>query len=369
MSAPAGPVITTTATAPVRIADVGGWTDTWFASSGAVCHVGVGPGVTVRVQVDDGPRSALPVRLIAPDLGQDYRFDPATVSGHGSEPRRHRLLEHAIAAVLTENHASGRAAPGPIQVTITSAVPPGASLGTSASVVVALLAALEYALGDHAVTEPTDEDRARYAMLAHRVETVAAGRESGVQDHWAAAFGGAQLLRISDYPTTTRTALTIGRRLRATLTQASVTVLIGPHDSSAIHRAVLASLDGAPRQVAARQALEDLSHLAANAATAILHDDVDAWARTLTAATQVQQRLHPGLVGPAHRRLIEHARDLDATGWKVNGAGGDGGSLTAVFPSPQEALGFARRVQAEDPGLRVVTPRPASGVTLRVDSP
>ena len=32
------------------------------------------------------------------------------------------------------------------------------------------------------------------AVLAHRVETVRAGREAGVQDHWAAAVGGAGLV-------------------------------------------------------------------------------------------------------------------------------------------------------------------------------
>ena len=48
MTSTSAPVQAATATAPVRIADVGGWTDTWFGSPGHVCHLAVGPGVTVR---------------------------------------------------------------------------------------------------------------------------------------------------------------------------------------------------------------------------------------------------------------------------------------------------------------------------------
>ena len=37
------------ATAPVRIADCGGWTDTWFAKVGLVCSIAVEPGIRVRL--------------------------------------------------------------------------------------------------------------------------------------------------------------------------------------------------------------------------------------------------------------------------------------------------------------------------------
>ncbi|MGB9605468.1 MAG: hypothetical protein ACPL88_06265 [Bryobacteraceae bacterium] len=38
--------------------------------------------------------------------------------------------------------------------------------------------------------------------------------------------------------------------------------------------------------------------------------------------TDAQQNLHPALVGPHHRRIIDIARAHRALGWKVNGAGG-----------------------------------------------
>ena len=46
--------------------------------------------------------------------------------------------------------------------------------------------------------------------------------------------------------------------------------------------------------------------------------------------TNAQMRLHESLVSPDARRIIEIAREYDAIGWKVNGAGGDGGSVTLL---------------------------------------
>jgi D-glycero-alpha-D-manno-heptose-7-phosphate kinase len=51
--------------------------------------------------------------------------------------------------------------------------------------------------------------------------------------------------------------------------------------------------------------------------------------------TEAQAALHPSLVGAAAREVIETARWLGAIGWKVNGAGGDGGSLTLLSPDPE----------------------------------
>jgi D-glycero-alpha-D-manno-heptose-7-phosphate kinase len=46
--------------------------------------------------------------------------------------------------------------------------------------------------------------------------------------------------------------------------------------------------------------------------------------------TEAQRRLHPALVGADAQRVIEIAQEFGALGWKVNGAGGDGGSVTLL---------------------------------------
>ncbi len=55
--------------------------------------------------------------------------------------------------------------------------------------------------------------------------------------------------------------------------------------------------------------------------------------------TEAQARLNPHLVGSEARAVIAAARAAGATGWKVNGAGGEGGSLTLLGPAGADARG------------------------------
>jgi D-glycero-alpha-D-manno-heptose-7-phosphate kinase len=50
----------------------------------------------------------------------------------------------------------------------------------------------------------------------------------------------------------------------------------------------------------------------------------------MAANTAAQAELHPELVGADARAVIDTARECGALGWKVNGAGGDGGSVTLL---------------------------------------
>jgi D-glycero-alpha-D-manno-heptose-7-phosphate kinase len=397
--------------APVRVCDVGGWTDTWFGSPGQVCSIAVSPGVQVLAELvhQRGPAGdgAGPVHLVAPDLGEDYRFGPATPSvdpaptpsadadpgvnagvdaeanedvsaWDGYVPVRQPLLEHAVAEVLTRHPL----APGEtVRVTITSAVPVGASLGTSAAVLVALLAALDGLLGGHGLPAgspdaPDPVDGPDLARRAHAVETGRAGREAGVQDHWAAALGHAQHLVVDTYPSVRARRLALADHVAGELAERLVTVVFGPHDSSAVHGEVvhaLLSCDGAAHD-RVRQATRRLAALAAEAAGALERGDVDAWAAVLSRSTGVQAELHPGLVGPAHQAAIEVAASLGAAGWKVNGAGGSGGSLTVVAGRSPGRGGSAsaavaelrERLVAADPTWTVLDLTPAGGLTIEI---
>jgi D-glycero-alpha-D-manno-heptose-7-phosphate kinase len=277
------------ATAPVRVADVGGWTDTWFAERGAVCNIAVGPGARVEIHA----RTDEAVRIIHPQVGQDD------------------LLQHAV----TDSGVTG------IDVHVRAAVPPGSALGTSASVLVALVAAL-------AATDGTPLDADEVARRAHHVETVVAGRESGVQDHVAAAHGGVSWIEIDRYPTWART------EVAAPAGQADRLLTVhlgGTHDSSALHRAVIERAEAGDGHV--HRVLAELTSLAGEARAALEAHDVDGWGAVLTAASAAQARLHPALVGDDHRAVGAIAERHGAAGWKVNGAGGRGGTVTVLGPS------------------------------------
>ncbi len=316
--------------APVRICDAGGWTDTWFASSGLVCSVAAGPGaeVAARVVPGDGEqpgavRSAggegVRVTLGVVAYGDRYTFE----AGRG--PGRHPLLEAAIAAsALGATPTSGSALPPStaIEVTVRAAPPPGCGTGTSAAVVVALLGALRALAG-----EPTEPGQV--AAAAHRVEADDLGLQSGVQH--VAAYGGACTIAVDDYPAARTDRLQLDASTVEALRSRVVTVYLGrPHRSSAIHEQVIASLEGSGRR--AEELLAALREAAGAAAAALSAGDLDRWAAALTANTETQAALHPGLVGDDARHLASIAQSHGALGWKVNGAGGDGGTVSIVGP-------------------------------------
>jgi D-glycero-alpha-D-manno-heptose-7-phosphate kinase len=345
------------ATAPVRVADVGGWTDTWFGSPGRVCHLAVGPGVSVEAALVERRSGARSVRLVLPQYGHDYTYDHAYDPSGDVAPGRHPLVEQAVSSILGSAPLTSEAA---LELTVTSAVPAGASLGTSAAVVVAVLGALDVLLAGGS------RSPGELAALAHRVETIRCGRQAGVQDQWAAAMGGCGLLEVDPYPEVHHQSVPLPGATAVELAARLVTVVFGAHDSSAVHVRVIDDLSVGDRfdHDRAHDALRRLTTLAGDAADALEAGDVDGWAGVLVASTGAQAVLHPGLVGEAHAAAIEVARHHGATGWKVNGAGGDGGSLTTVAPDGASAALLADALAVADPAWQVVGLVPAGGLTV-----
>src|ERR1039458_5905510 len=75
------------ASAPIRICDNGGWTDTWFGGPGRVLNIAVTPGVEVSVRKTTGPD---PVVLVVESFGDRYPVVPGA-----SRVARHSLLGEA----------------------------------------------------------------------------------------------------------------------------------------------------------------------------------------------------------------------------------------------------------------------------------
>ena len=72
----------------------------------------------------------------------------------------------------------------------------------------------------------------------------------------------------------------------------------------------------------------------------------------MTESTEAQGRLHPALVGTEARRVIEIAKAHGALGWKVNGAGGEGGSLTLLCDeSSSRKRALVREIEQDSPAL------------------
>ena len=247
------------------------------------------------------------VTVVAPDLGS--RFDVVAT------PSEHRLLAEAVA------EAGGPVAGRDVEVHVTSEVPPGSSLGTSASVCVGVIAALD-ALRAGDIRSPVD-----LAAAAHRVETERVGGQSGVQDQLAAAHGGANRIEV-DYPRATVTPIELAPDVRTALDVRLLHVAYGGgHDSSAVHRQVIADMEA---QGPGSAQLQRLAELASAAVAALASGDLAAWGLVLTAATEAQRALHPQLISADAQRIIDLAAAEGSLGWKVNGAGGAAGSISVL---------------------------------------
>ena len=303
--------------APVRICDIGGWTDTRFGGPGRVFHVAVGPQVEATIAPADGPT---PVRVRLDSFGAEYSVRPG-------EPRqaRYPLVEAAIDMLPPPSDQ-------PVEVTVRAQLPPGCGTGTSASVAVALLGALAAARG-----EQLSADEA--ARAAHRLEVDILGSESGVQDQIAAAHGGVNFIEIDDYPTWRVHPLPEWPDLGP---QFTLVYLGRGHDSSAVHRQVV--MRSSRREAETRSAMGRLRAAAQDARRSFDSRDLAGLGAAMIANTDAQRSLHQELVGADAELVIDAFAAAGALGWKVNGAGGDGGSLT-ILGAPRVPVDLEARFE------------------------
>ncbi len=295
--------------APTRVCDNGGWTDTWFAQHGQIFNIAVTPGVEVQIAVYPRATQADRVIVQAENYGQSFTVDP----GSGQWPQ-HRL----IAAAFDLLHIPDDIA---LTVTVYSGMPPGASVGTSAALAVALIAALD-------CLTPGRKTAHELAYAAHAVETQLLKQQSGIQDQLAAAYGGISYIDMINYPHAMVSPIKITESIWHELDRRLALVYLGrPHSSSTIHESVIRELEGAgpndPR-------IEALRKTAAKSRDAVLAGDFAALGRAMIENNDAQANLRAALISPEARQVIEIAKTHGAIGWKVNGAGGEGGSITLL---------------------------------------
>lgn len=295
--------------APIRICDLGGWTDTWFAGHGAIFNIGVYPYVEVQVAVFPRSSREHQVTLHAENYGERYVVMPGSI-----DHARHPLLEAAINEVPLPDDAA-------LEITIFSEVPAGASTGTSAAVTVALIGALD------ALT-PGRMTPHEVAYAAHRVETQRLGLQSGIQDQLCSAYGGINFIEMFQYPYASVSQIRVPDAIWWELERRLALIFLGrTHSSSAVHEQVIATLE---REGDASPRLDALRRCAVRARDALYAGDFAALGRAMIDNTDAQRALHPALVNADADTVIALAREHGALGWKVNGAGGEGGSLTLL---------------------------------------
>jgi D-glycero-alpha-D-manno-heptose-7-phosphate kinase len=328
------PLAVVNSVAPIRICDNGCWTDTWFAGHGQVFNVAVYPYAEVQVAVYSGAGESDRVVLHPENFG-----DPYPVRHTAAPWGPHPLLEAAIAYMKVPRDLR-------LEVSIHSEAPAGAGTGTSAAVTVALVGALD------ALT-PGRLTAHEVAAAAQRVETEMLQRQCGIQDQVASAYGGVNYIEMFAYPHASVSAVRVPDPVWWELERRLLLVYLGKsHDSSALHDQVIRSLESAGPE---SPAIVSLRRTAPRSRDALSAGDFAGLGQAMTESTEAQERLHPALVGSEARRVIEVARAHGALGWKVNGAGGEGGSLTMLCGESSAAKrALVRAIEQADPAFRSI---------------
>ena len=234
-----------------------------------------------------------------------------------------------------------------MDIYIKSEVPAGSATGTSASVCVALLSALGAVRGDTLSPDKT-------AALAHRVETELLGCQSGIQDQISAARGGICFIDIERYPIARTENLKPSADFLARLESRICLVFLGSaHSSSSVHEEVIADLESS--RSSRYRILEHLKELAQKGKQAVLSEDLEMLGWIMAENTEYQEKLHKQLISPDARIVIAIARKFGSSGWKVNGAGGEGGSLTLLASEENaQKMDMLKTIASLGGGIRTI---------------
>ena len=322
--------------APIRICDNGGWTDTWFAGHGTIFNIGVYPYAEAQIEVypyRDGQDDR--VIIHAENYGERYAVVPEQHVGWNKHP----LLEAAIDYMHVPEDLA-------FEVTLYSDAPGGASTGTSAAVTVALIGALD-------CLTPGRMTPHEVALAAHYVETNMLHQQCGIQDQICSAYGGVNYIEMFQYPYASVSQIQVPNSIWWELERRLVLIYLGKsHVSSQVHEMVIHGLEDAGPDC---PQLSDLRKTARASRDALYSGDFSALGRAMIDNTEAQICLNPALVNEDAARIIEIARAHGAVGWKVNGAGGEGGSLTLLCnESSWLRRAMVREIEQENHAFRSI---------------
>ena len=317
--------------APIRICDNGGWTDTWFAGHGQIFNIGVYPYAEVQIAVYPCKSQENRIIINAENYGERYVVVPEK---HWD---KHPLLEAAIEYMRVPANLS-------LEVSIYSEAPGGASTGTSAAVTVALIGGLDRLSSGQMTPHEV-------ASAAQKIETEMLGQQCGIQDQLCSAYGGINYIEMFHYPHASVSPIQIPNTTWWELERRLALVYLGKsHRSSDVHEMVIRSLESAGPDC---QQLNDLRQTASRSRDALFADDLTALGAAMIENTEAQGRLHPALISTEAARVIEIAKAHGALGWKVNGAGGEGGSVTILSDGvAQVKRAMLRTIEQENPHFK-----------------
>ncbi|HEY2583186.1 MAG TPA: hypothetical protein VGI43_15345 [Mucilaginibacter sp.] len=215
-------------------------------------------------------------------------------------------------------------APLSFELTTYSDAPPGSGLGSSSTMVVAIVKAftewLSLPLGEYEI-----------AHLAYEIERIDLGLSGGKQDQYAAAFGGFNFMEFFKDDRVIVNPLRVKRWIVDEIESCMLLYYTGASRSSA------QIIDEQKRNTSdsnnsAVEAMHQIKHSAIEMKEAILKGDVSSYARILGDAWESKKKMASSISNSHIESIFKIAINAGAITGKVSGAGGGGFIMFVIDP-------------------------------------
>ncbi|RJP33930.1 MAG: GHMP kinase [Candidatus Omnitrophota bacterium] len=210
-----------------------------------------------------------------------------------------------------------------------SIAPPGSGLGTSASMGVALLAALNRYADRHLLAYELAEE-------ASRIEREELGILGGKQDHYASAMGSISFLEFRGEQVRS-SKLNVSRNVILELEKNLVLCYTGQSRlSGEVHARVKERFENKDEFTVG--AIEEMKQIASDMKSALLNENMKDFAELLSRNWDCQKRLHPSVTNETIETIFSAATENGAIGGKACGAGGGGCVLFYCRPEREHQV-------------------------------
>lgn len=304
--------------APLRLGLAGGGTDVSPYSDvygGAVLNATISMYAYCTIATRDDCR----VCFEATDMGKKFEFEALQ-----EYPLNDELLLHkGIYNHIVKNFNGGK--PLPVTVSTYSEAPAGSGLGTSSTMVVAILKAyvelLKLPLGEYDI-----------ANIAYKIEREEVQLSGGKQDQYAATFGGFNFMEFSKNNVIVN-PLRIKRWIINELECSLVLYFTGVSRSSA--KIINEQIDSAKKNDAKSvEAMHELKKQAYDLKNALLVGNISEFCHILNKSWESKKRVSSAITNDFINKCYDFVMAHGAKAAKVSGAGG--GGFMMIICEPQE---------------------------------